>query len=474
MHESAATNAPFSNRSSLAGDLRASVRALYERFPYPHYPLLAKPRWQEGWLTGSRFNAFLAGGLSGSVSGTENKRILIAGCGEILPAVICANEPRSVRIDAVDLSANSLRRALFRCASEVTRLRLRRADASEWLERHENVYDHIDCYGVLHHLADPLASLNRLARALKPGGTARVMVYNTPARTWIHEWQHIFRLLQIKTESKHDIALAMRILGRAGQISEGLGELLARMGPSLLNNETRFADTFLHPREARISPAAWTNGIVSSGLRLSGIFDRYDECDDLANPLWGIDPSIIIQRVNNGLLENNLEFFLQRSGGAPFERQTLTERHHLPLSFFLPAPRTWWATSETNALPYSVRQMIWVYHRRHIAGKSGTLPDAFIKRLGDQALRRLARLGALLPGQLTEDQRATAKQPLAALIVRNDSEKGCSDTIDANTVVSLIEERCRTGGHSSRRQSLIMRRLARALRPARPSSDQEA
>lgn len=38
--------------------------------------------------------------------------------------------------------------------------------------------DHIHCAGVLHHVHDPLGVLNRLRRALRPGGDANVMVYD--------------------------------------------------------------------------------------------------------------------------------------------------------------------------------------------------------------------------------------------------------------------------------------------------------
>ena len=38
------------------------------------------------------------------------------------------------------------------------------------------VVDHVHCAGVLHHVHDPIGVLQKLRRALKPGGTARIMV----------------------------------------------------------------------------------------------------------------------------------------------------------------------------------------------------------------------------------------------------------------------------------------------------------
>lgn len=54
--------------------------------------------------------------------------------------------------------------------------------------------DHVHCAGVLHHVAEPIESLKRMRRALKPGREARVMVYDgemsphTQSEVPITEW----------------------------------------------------------------------------------------------------------------------------------------------------------------------------------------------------------------------------------------------------------------------------------------------
>jgi SAM-dependent methyltransferase len=469
MQTTTARDEPLSRSSTVADSIRASVRALYERYPYPHYPLLAKPRWQEGWLTGSLFSARLAAWRNGTSSDGSSRRILIAGCGEILPAVICAQEPRAHRIDAVDLSAGSLRRAMFRCASEITRLRLHQADATEWFARHQTTYDHIDCYGVLHHLADPITGLKHLAQALKPGGTARVMVYNAPARTWIHAWQHVFRGLTLNPATGEDLAAAVRLVRTAGEHSEPLAALLAQMGPSVLSNRTRFADTFLHPREARIGPAAWINAIADSGLLLNGIYDRYQECDDLENPLWGIEPGTMLDRVHTGALQNNLEFFLQRTGGRPAEKKS-GGKFWAPVravaTLMTSTPYGWWTSEETSPVPFGLRRHLWLLHRRHLADGSGLLTDSNARNLGTLALRRLARLGAILPGQLTDEYRQTAGAAMNPATPTGQRYASASEPAAvAAPVAAEIDRLCSAKGISPRRRQLILQRLVRAMNP---------
>ena len=44
-------------------------------------------------------------------------------------------------------------------------------------------FDHIDCFGVLHHMEDPLGSWRSLVDCLKPGGTMSLGLYSEIARS---------------------------------------------------------------------------------------------------------------------------------------------------------------------------------------------------------------------------------------------------------------------------------------------------
>jgi len=68
-----------------------AVRRLYEAYPYPKYPLLARPRWQEGYLCTSLFSTALYEDLKGSSPSMRlahqhgTTSVLAVGAGEITP-----------------------------------------------------------------------------------------------------------------------------------------------------------------------------------------------------------------------------------------------------------------------------------------------------------------------------------------------------------------------------------------------------
>jgi 2-polyprenyl-3-methyl-5-hydroxy-6-metoxy-1,4-benzoquinol methylase len=436
--------------------ITSAVRSLYERYPYPSYPLLAKPRWQEGWLTSCSFNAALAGSLSGETVKAQKRKILIAGCGEILPAVICANEPYNNQIDAVDLSSRSIKRAMFRCASELFRLRFRQANFVDLLEETKVTYDHIDCYGVLHHLANPIRSLSTLYKAMNPGATARIMVYNSEARSWIHEWQLVFKNLKLST-SPSDISQSAKILFAAGELSPKLKSLLAQMGPSIFKNRTRFADTFLHPREARVSAEQWFAGLEKTGFRLVSLFDRYEECDDIPNPLWGISEDVIERRIAEGRFANNIEILIQKPSGLKF---SFPKQDTIKFTRFSTPPRAWLNTIETENISKRTMHSIWRMHHRYLGGKNGELNSVFLKNLPIPALQRLARLGAILPQQLGIDALQTAKTPLS---LKAGTQKSNKSVLYSREVEEFIDSVCNDYSVNPRYKSVVSARMRRAL-----------
>lgn len=70
------------------------------------------------------------------------------------------------------------------------------------------VVDHVHCAGVLHHIEDPMRALCDMRAALKPGGEARVMVYDgelsphTQSEVPITEWWTPNEFLQMCAEAK--------------------------------------------------------------------------------------------------------------------------------------------------------------------------------------------------------------------------------------------------------------------------------
>ena len=87
----------------------------------------------------------------------------------------------------VDVSESSLARARQRCEQSGLHADLRQADA-ETLLFANNSFDVVYSYGVMHHSPDTQRCLDEARRVLKPGGTARIMLYHHASLTGIMLW----------------------------------------------------------------------------------------------------------------------------------------------------------------------------------------------------------------------------------------------------------------------------------------------
>ncbi|RNC67470.1 MAG: methyltransferase domain-containing protein [Desulfuromonadales bacterium] len=212
------------------------IRRHYERYTYPHYPLLAAVRPCDTYALNldslhARFN--------GVLPGPHVRRILLAGCGSFSPYPTSLANP-GVPVTALDLSRSNLRRARLHAY-------LHGRFGIDW-QRGDLLdpaavpgeYGFIDCFGVLHHLEDPLAGLRALERRLAPGGIVRVMVYSRGARRGAESIRKALRLLGVK-----DMPTVKRLIRRARQDSRFGGYV--REAPEL-SFDSGIADAFLHPR----------------------------------------------------------------------------------------------------------------------------------------------------------------------------------------------------------------------------------
>ncbi|MFY7780760.1 MAG: class I SAM-dependent methyltransferase [Tagaea sp.] len=154
------------------------VRAMYEANPYPRWlrlrrtaPIDIRAEIARRYLPGETLPAF-----------ASPLRVLMPGAGTGQHPLSVAANYADVTVDGIDLSRNSLGYAIKMAELHgVSNIRFAQADILG-LPSLGSTWGHIECVGVLHHLADPKAGLDALARVLVPGGLMRVGLYGEHAR----------------------------------------------------------------------------------------------------------------------------------------------------------------------------------------------------------------------------------------------------------------------------------------------------
>jgi SAM-dependent methyltransferase len=448
---------------SPAQAVTARVRAQYEAFPYPAYGLWLPLRGQEAYASHSLFAARLLEqqGREPALRRAERPAVLLAGCGDVFPYLATFWEPRRHRLVAADLSARSLRRARLRCLPRLRPLEWLRGDLGDGDFRLPADLAHIDCFGVLHHLPRPADALRRLGRLLAPGGTARIMVYNSEARGWIRHLQRAFDLLGLSGADAADREEALRLLAALAGASPALRDRLAPMRETL-SHPARLVDTFFHAREARLSPAYWMEAIAAAGLEPIGLFDRYGELDDLANPLLEMPGAEALRtRIADRRFEGNLELFLAKPG--PPRGRTAPVR--LPSAQALRTPpQAWWGYRETCRLPWGLRHAAWRHFLSNLAGRPRPA-DSWAGRLPPEACARLARLGVIFPDECgSRELRDRLRSPLETAMEPPEFPAP-TDLRSHRELRERVEARLRGKPGAERRAGLVMARLDAAQRP---------
>ena len=166
-----------------------AVQAQYEENPYPRWLTITRrdvqniEQWVQPWCPSYRAPAALGGAL----------RVLVAGCGTGMDAIDTALHLDNADISAIDLSRASLAYAM-RKAEEyaLSNLRFRHQDILE-LDGRDGPYHVIHCTGVLHHMQDPAAGLERLVQLLIPGGLIKLAFYSRVARRPLLEAREVIR-----------------------------------------------------------------------------------------------------------------------------------------------------------------------------------------------------------------------------------------------------------------------------------------
>lgn len=436
------------------------VRHMYEDYPYPAYPLWAPLRWQEAYQGSAHFAASIAS--HASLSHTKKPQVLIAGCGETQPYILRKIEPSQNHLEAVDISQTSIRRAKLRLLWEPKKVKLIQQDLDVYLCSQAESFDHIDCYGVLHHLANPSHTLQLLYNSMKPGGTLRLMVYNDKARGWIFHIKRALQLLGFDPYKPSHIKNTQDFLRSLSYWLPNLQKKLGGMGARTLSNPARLVDTFFHAREARIPLSDWFRAIQRIGFIQCGLFDRYAELDDLPNPLWKMPHvSQLSERAKDKRFENNIELYLQRGSNISLLKTKSRKNKNRFLQHYLKSPPSFWFQfKETQQIPLNLRQRIWWHHISNVYRNNDSTMDRLLGELSMEARQRLARLGAINIKQVgSSNYREQMLEPMWSMEV---PKQGEVLPVEDTPVIEIIRAILKKNRRNLDAEKLVVERLNRA------------
>jgi SAM-dependent methyltransferase len=172
--------------------------------------------------------------------------IWVAGCGTNQAAITALHFPNAV-VRGSDISTSSLEL----CASTArdlgcTNLELRKESINQ--TDYDQQFDYIICTGVIHHNADPEATLKKLAGALKPTGVLELMVYNRYHRILTSAFQKGVRLLT-GTESTPDFQKELALTRSLIDKFPGVGLMQQFVGALKHAPESQIADALMQPVE---------------------------------------------------------------------------------------------------------------------------------------------------------------------------------------------------------------------------------
>ncbi|MEO0852656.1 MAG: class I SAM-dependent methyltransferase, partial [Cyanobacteria bacterium J06648_11] len=260
---------------------------------------------------------------------------------------------------AFDLSEKALAIAKERCAKfESDTLHFQHLSIDD-IDRIPGQFDFINCVGVLHHLPDPQAGLNAIARKLAPGGIAHIFVYGELGRWEIQLMQRALRLLVSGDEGRSIDSVAQLKTGLS--VGRELFDILPESNRIVQQEKARwsmengndecFADMYLHPQEVDYNCNTLFEWIDNSGLE----FVRFSNPQFWqADRLFGQAPEILA--TVNALPERkryraielldptpaHYEFYLTK---PPLERVTWTPEsrleaiaHRSPCIWMWPGP----------------------------------------------------------------------------------------------------------------------------------------
>lgn len=247
------------------------VSNLYNHYPFPPDPILDVPplgyNWRWHYPTAFAF-------CSKRKPPTSDIRILDAGCGTGCSTEYLVHWNQDAQVIGVDISEKALAVATERLSKSVQQSssRYRFIPKSLFdLDESDGTFDFINCVGVIHHTADPILALKKLASRLKPNGILHLFVYGKYGRWEISLMQQAIRLLlgQGNENWKEGVLIGRKlfsVLPKENRIRKREEERWSRDN----HQDATFADMYVHPHEVDFTIDSLFHMIESSKLQFLG------------------------------------------------------------------------------------------------------------------------------------------------------------------------------------------------------------
>ena len=283
-------------KRNVSGTISQKVQEMYEEAPYPRFKFadyidskLAKPIFKAIELETSRKDLSFSEEVK---SLTSAPKVLIAGCGTGIQ-IINGSRYKNAQVTAIDLSSSSLAFAIRKTKEyEMNNVIFRQMDLLNVAELGD-IFDIIECSGVLHHMENPSNGLSALVQQLKPGGYIKLALYSEIARKIIVEARKIIQMLEIDSTAKEIRRFREQVLD--GEIQELL-DLPKFVRDFYSLSECR--DLCFHVQEHRFTTDSLKKLLDSHGLTFCGFIvpeqikklyqEQYPEDIDMTSlPNWG-------------------------------------------------------------------------------------------------------------------------------------------------------------------------------------------